>query len=313
MDPVTGTFTTMDTYGGSLSDPMSLHKYLFANSNPVRYSDPSGYSSSINEVNTVVGIITIIASASTVFVYNIIGDIYGADKTQPSYWICMVVAVIIVAILSYFTAGAFVEGIAICALGKILLGIMGLITANVCIKLSNEARVKGYELYGDLFEFSSVLLQTYAFNELIEGIAEGWSSLKEKISNAWPKNKKGYIYNGSSNNPSTDSNHSLWSPSDNPNSLWSKGKLKVHYDNHGSEFGASSSSQYSQMAFDFGTKQSDNIIQTTNGAYVYRFDPTSNEVFVGTISSGKIKTYYIWDGRSEDVVINYLKEQGLWF
>lgn len=67
------------------------------------------------------------------------------------------------------------------------------------------------------------------------------------------------------------------------------------------------------MAFDFGTKQSDNIIQTTNGAYVYRFDPTSNEVFVGTISSGKIKTYYIWDGRSEDVVINYLKEQGLWF
>ena len=35
MDPATGTFTSMDTYGGSLTDPMSLHKYLFANSNPV--------------------------------------------------------------------------------------------------------------------------------------------------------------------------------------------------------------------------------------------------------------------------------------
>ncbi len=207
MDPATGTFTTMDTYGGSLSDPMSLHKYLFANSNPVMYCDPSGHSTSLNEVNSVVGIMTILASASTVVVYNIIGDIYGADKTQPSYWIGMVVAVILVAVLTYFTAGAFVEGIAICALGKILIGIMGLITANICCNLSNEARVKGYELYGDIFEFASVLLQTYAFTELLEGIAEGWNSLKEKISNAWQPNKHGAVYVGDeSNHPNNATN-----------------------------------------------------------------------------------------------------------
>ena len=42
MNPETGIFITMDTYSGSLFDPVSLHKYLYANANPVTYSDPSG-------------------------------------------------------------------------------------------------------------------------------------------------------------------------------------------------------------------------------------------------------------------------------
>ena len=43
MNPETGTFTSMDTYGGSVFDSTSLHKYLYANANPVSYTDPSGY------------------------------------------------------------------------------------------------------------------------------------------------------------------------------------------------------------------------------------------------------------------------------
>ncbi|MDE6761316.1 MAG: RHS repeat-associated core domain-containing protein, partial [Lachnospiraceae bacterium] len=42
MNPATGNFLTMDTYEGSIYDPDTLHKYLYANGNPVTYSDPSG-------------------------------------------------------------------------------------------------------------------------------------------------------------------------------------------------------------------------------------------------------------------------------
>ena len=43
MNPETGTFTSMDSYAGTLDNPVSLHKYLYANANPVMYTDPSGY------------------------------------------------------------------------------------------------------------------------------------------------------------------------------------------------------------------------------------------------------------------------------
>ena len=42
MNPSTGNFLTMDTYEGSIYDPDTLHKYMYANGNPVTYSDPSG-------------------------------------------------------------------------------------------------------------------------------------------------------------------------------------------------------------------------------------------------------------------------------
>ena len=43
MNPETGTFITMDTYQGSIFDPTSLHKYLYANADPVMNVDPTGY------------------------------------------------------------------------------------------------------------------------------------------------------------------------------------------------------------------------------------------------------------------------------
>ena len=43
MDTSTGRFISQDSYVGSINDPVSLHKYLYANANPVTFCDPSGY------------------------------------------------------------------------------------------------------------------------------------------------------------------------------------------------------------------------------------------------------------------------------
>jgi RHS repeat-associated protein len=41
--PMTARFTTMDSYRGRRIDPLSLHKYLYTEGNPVNHSDPSGH------------------------------------------------------------------------------------------------------------------------------------------------------------------------------------------------------------------------------------------------------------------------------
>ena len=47
MNPQTGRFQTMDSYEGNPADPLSLHKYLYAQADPVNNTDPSGNESLI--------------------------------------------------------------------------------------------------------------------------------------------------------------------------------------------------------------------------------------------------------------------------
>ena len=51
----TGRFTRRDTYSGHISDPITLHKYIYANANPVNGVDPSGFATiteSLSIINT---------------------------------------------------------------------------------------------------------------------------------------------------------------------------------------------------------------------------------------------------------------------
>ncbi len=45
-DPNRGRFTTVDPFPGFTDDPVSLHRYLYANADPVNFYDPTGLSSS---------------------------------------------------------------------------------------------------------------------------------------------------------------------------------------------------------------------------------------------------------------------------
>ena len=77
MNPATGTFTSMDTYGGTVFDPVSLHKYLYANANPVTYVDPSG-NMSLPELSACMTIGEMLEeSASFILFHEIMGAITG--------------------------------------------------------------------------------------------------------------------------------------------------------------------------------------------------------------------------------------------
>lgn len=86
MNPSVGTFISMDSYDGSIDDPVSLHKYLYANANPVSNSDPSGYNT-LAETETSMGIIgqlNGIISPNGRALFELVGGIIDVGKDTIS-------------------------------------------------------------------------------------------------------------------------------------------------------------------------------------------------------------------------------------
>ncbi len=66
-NPRNGRFTQQDTYMGNNFDPTSLHKYLYANADPINYTDPTGNFSLAGMMSTVNTVATLASRASTVY------------------------------------------------------------------------------------------------------------------------------------------------------------------------------------------------------------------------------------------------------
>ncbi len=62
MNPVNGRFLTMDNYEGDIFEPMSLHKYTYAHSDPVNNTDPSGNNILVLPMLPLLGAMEIIAT-----------------------------------------------------------------------------------------------------------------------------------------------------------------------------------------------------------------------------------------------------------
>jgi RHS repeat-associated protein len=63
-DPETGRFTRRDDYAGNVIEPISLHKYIYGNANPINSTDPSG-KTTLNELNLGISWLNQLAVAAT--------------------------------------------------------------------------------------------------------------------------------------------------------------------------------------------------------------------------------------------------------
>ena len=82
MNPSTGTFISMDSYQGSIYDPDTLHKYLYANGNPVKYSDPSGNFFAAASVMISSTMNTLASNSNTLHLMGLVSGISNAAITS---------------------------------------------------------------------------------------------------------------------------------------------------------------------------------------------------------------------------------------
>ena len=185
MDPATGTFTTMDTYGGSLSDPMSLHKYLFANSNPVMYCDPSGHYT-LSEQETAIAIQAIIGEAMSGIFY--IADWLITDPGSENHSIPMMIVTMMTGLLQGAVmgcGGGLISGLlakaGMSVLDYILTGIMFTLFSWDLKLAALNMKESGNWLVAALCDAGGDFAGVVAFASLCNGIAKGWQTIKEKL------------------------------------------------------------------------------------------------------------------------------------
>jgi len=73
-----------DPYPGNPQEPVTLHRYLYANANPVMYTDPSGKMSLISDITATIAIRSMLASVFYSGTGHLAGFIAGKNPVRWS-------------------------------------------------------------------------------------------------------------------------------------------------------------------------------------------------------------------------------------
>ena len=229
MDPATGTFTSMDTYGGSLSDPMSLHKYMFANANPVKYSDPSGHMSSLAEKVVVVGIMATLGAEMNGILYVFKLDDNHTHLTKDDFSSGLFDAMV-AGVMSGIVTGL----IAIVAIAILGTAIASIVLGGVGLVISVGEIIKGFSDYNNGSKKTGVTEIVFGiFGAILSGlnILSGIRSIIAKSNVGLKPNESPSTYakgqQGTGSYPGVD---------EYTDSIWPKGKELIRGEPNGTDF-----------------------------------------------------------------------------
>lgn len=107
-NPVTGRFLSLDNFEGYPSDPLSLHKYLYAHADPVNRIDPSGHESlaSVNLSISLISQLTTHELRGASAILNYAQEKFANDDSFGSLIYGLDISLAVVDTTSYVTAGA---------------------------------------------------------------------------------------------------------------------------------------------------------------------------------------------------------------